>query len=302
MNFKMDNINSMLLFAAVVETQSFSRAAQNLGIGKSAVSMQIGRLEERLGIKLLNRTTRQLSLTEAGKVYYQSCARIAEEARFAHDQIKQLTDEVSGTLRLTCPVGFGNRVLIPAVSAFLQRYPALRLDIDLNDDSINLTEKGMDLAIRIAELSDSSLIARPLAQAPLVLVAAPDYLNRNGTPTALNELEQHQWVLFSHVPEVLHYDYQGQSFTIHTQGRVKVNNEAARLNLVLSGQGLGLMPIYDAWQALEQGSLVRLFSAIPLPHAPISALYQDRKFLPIKITVFLDYLHDHMQQQPWLQA
>lgn len=298
----MENINRMVLFAKVVESNSFSEAARRLGIGKSAVSMQINRLEQELGIKLLNRTSRHLSLTEAGKHYYQSCARIAEEVSSANEQIKNLRHEVSGLLRITCPVGFGNKIIVPAIREFLNQYSDIEIELDLDDRNVDLAEQGFDLAIRIAELPDSSLIARHLVDAPLVLCATPQYLEVNGIPTSIEDLNNHQWVLFSHMPSKLQYEHNGQEYIINTKGRVKVNNEAARLNLVLANFGLSLMPIYDAWSGIKEGKLTRLFKEYDLPGVPITALYLDRKFLPKKITIFIDFIKNFLLQQEWLHV
>ncbi len=292
----------MVLFAKVVESNSFSEAARRLGIGKSAVSMQINRLEQELGIKLLNRTSRHLSLTEAGKHYYQSCARIAEEVSSANEQIKNLRHEVSGLLRITCPVGFGNKIIVPAIREFLNQYSDIEIELDLDDRNVDLAEQGFDLAIRIAELPDSSLIARHLVDAPLVLCATPQYLEVNGIPTSIEDLNNHQWVLFSHMPSKLQYEHNGQKYIINTKGRVKVNNEAARLNLVLANFGLSLMPIYDAWSGIKEGKLTRLFKEYDLPGVPITALYLDRKFLPKKITIFIDFIKNFLLQQEWLHV
>jgi DNA-binding transcriptional LysR family regulator len=298
----MENLNRMLLFAAVVESSSFSEAARRLGIGKSAVSMQVTRLEQELGVKLLNRTSRHLSLTEAGEHYYQSCARIAEEVNSANEQIKNLRHEVSGLLRITCPVGFGNKVLVPAIEDFLDQYRDVEIELDLNDKNVNLAEQGFDLAIRIAELPDSSMIARQLIDAPLVVCATPQYLKSNGIPTSIEDFNNHQWVLFSHTPTRLKYEYKGREYIINTKGRIKVNNETARLNLVLSNLGVSLMPIYDAWEAIQEGKLTQLLEKFDLPSVPITALYLDRKFLPKKITTFVDFMKNYLQQQAWLNA
>lgn len=294
-----DSITTMQLFVRVVEAESFSRAARQSGIGKSAASMQISRLEKQLGVKLLNRTTRQLSLTEAGRSYYQSCLRIVEEAQYAHEQLGKLSHQVSGRLRLTCPVGFGNRVVVPAVDRFLEAYPCIDLELDLSDIPRNLTEAGFDLAIRIGELDSSNLIARPLAKVALLLVAAPGYLARHGTPGGIGELAKHRWVLSSHTPRRLHYEHQGERYIIDTSGRITVNDENARTALVCQGHGLGLMPAYEAWEALERGQLVRLFEDYPIPASPISALYHDRRFLPQKVSAFIDYFREHLEEQIW---
>ena len=294
-----DRLSSMVLFARVVEAQSFSGAARQLGIGKSAVSMQISRLEQQLGVRLLNRTTRQLNLTEAGQRYYQSCALIAEEARRANEQIGKLKDELSGSLRITCPVGFGSRVLTPALQSFLERYPDLEIDLNMDDRAVNLVEEGYDLAIRIAHLPDSSLVAKPLARVPLAICGSPAYFKKHGMAASIDALQQHDWVLSTHLPARLQYEHAGQQYVINPRGRVRVNSEDVRLKLVLAGMGISVMPEYETWQAIQAGELQQVLKEYPMPVIPITALYHDRKFLPRKIPVFTEFLQHYLLQQPW---
>lgn len=297
----MDKLNQMLTFAKVAETGSFTEAAAQLGVGKSAVSMAISRLEQQLDTRLLHRSTRQLRLTEAGERYYQACLRITEEVALADEQIQLLRDEVSGRLRITCPVGFANRVLLQALDQFMAQYPAINLELILDDKTINLVEEGIDLAIRIAELENSELVAKPLIHAPMVLCAAPSFIEKHGSPSRIEDLSHLPWVLYSHTPEYLRHEHDGQVYQIHTKGRIKVNNEQARLQLTLAGHGLALMPAYEAWDAMQNGQLIEFKMEIPIPTIPVTALYQNRKFLPRKLTVFMEFLHDHLQQRPWQQ-
>ena len=295
-----DKLNRMVIFARVVEAQSFSAAARQLGIGKSAVSMQITRLEQQLGVRLLNRTTRQLNLTEAGHQYYQSCALIAEEAARANEQVGKFKHELSGSLRITCPVGFGSRVLAPLLPRFMAQYPELELELNLEDRSVNLVEEAYDLAIRVAYLADSSLVAKPLVSVPLVICGSPAYFERHGIPQSIDVLQQHDWVLFSELPTRLQYEHAGQTYVINPKGRVKVNNEDTRLKLVLAGMGISIIPAYETWEASQAGELQQVLEAYPMPIVPITALYHHRKFLPRKIPVFTDFLKNYLQQQPWV--
>ena len=296
----MENVNRMILFAKVIENKSFSEAARRMNIGKSAVSMQITKLEEELGVRLLHRSTRKLVLTEAGEQYYYSCARILEEAELASEQIKNYKSEVSGKLKLTSPVGFGSRVITPIISEFMARYPDLEVDLLLSDENQNLAEKGLDLAIRIAELEDSSLIAKPLSKIPMILCASPAYVEKYGQPDSVAALNEHQWVLFSHTPTKIPYELNGEKYLIQPKGRIRVNNEQARLQLVLDGLGLSPMHIYDAWESLQTGKLMRISEHIPIPSTPVTALYQSRKYLPKKISVFIDFLKVKLDEEDWL--
>jgi len=296
----MENLKRMILFAKVIETNSFSEAARRMNIGKSAVSMQITKLEEELGVRLLHRSTRKLVLTEAGEQYYYSCAKILEEAKLASEQIKNYKAEVSGKLKLTSPVGFGSRVITPIMSEFMARYPELEVDLLLSDENKNLAENELDLAIRIAELDDSSLIAKPLSKIPIILCASPEYIDKHGQPDSVTALNEHQWVLFSHTPTKIPYELNGEKYLIQPKGRIRVNNEQARLQLVLDGLGLSPMHIYDARESLQTGKLVRISEHIPIPSTPVTALYQSRKYVPKKISVFIDFLIDKLAEEDWI--
>lgn len=298
----MKNLNRLLIFAKVVESKSFSKAAQQLGIGKSAVSMQVSQLEAELGVQLLHRSTRQLALTEVGEQYYFSCARIAEEVALASEQIKHYSKAVSGTLKLTCPVGFGNRVISPMLSEFIAQYPDLDIDMTLSDDNINLVERGLDLAIRVAPLADSSLIAKPLINAELLLCASPSYIEEYGVPQSIEALNEHQWVLFTHTPNRFQFTHKSKQYDIQPKGQVRVNNEQARLQLVLDGLGLSIMHAYDAWEYIQNGQLIKIPFDYPIPPTPVTALYQSRKFLPKKTTVFIAFLREHIKKQAWKAA
>ncbi|MBT6118686.1 MAG: LysR family transcriptional regulator, partial [Rhodospirillaceae bacterium] len=197
----MDHLAGMAVFAKVVEARSFTAAAEQLGLSKSAVSKQISRLEDRLGIRLLNRTTRRLSLTEAGAAYYERCARIVAEAEAADLAITHLQSEPRGVLQVNAPMSFGIAHVAPAIPDFLERYPELRVDMTLNDRVVDLVDEGFDVAIRIGALADSSLIARRLAESRMVAVAAPGYLQRHGAPDRPEDLERHNCLSYSYTPQ-----------------------------------------------------------------------------------------------------
>lgn len=295
----MNNLNQLLLFAKVVETGSFSETARQLGIGKSAVSMQISKLERQLGVKLLHRSTRQISLSEAGEIYFQSCALISEEVTRANERIKLFKNEVSGFLKITCPIGFGNRVLLPALAAFFDKYPDVNIEVVLDDRDVNLVEEGIDVAIRVASLPDSSMIAKPLVCTSMVVCAAQDYYTKAGMPECFKDMENHQWVLSTHTPTKLPYQHDGFQSVININGKIKVNNEQARLNLALAGYGLSLMPAYEAWDSIKKGLLIEVDFDIDSPQIPITALYHDRKYVPKKLSIFIDYFKQYLLTQEW---
>jgi len=295
----MNNLNQMAVFAKVVESKSFSRAAEQLGIGKSAVSMRISQLEKELGIRLLHRTTRHLRLSEAGQAYYQGCIRVVEEAQRANDRAKTYKNDVSGFLKMTCPVGFGNRVLLPAMQTFLAENPNIEIELVQEDRDLNLVTEGIDLAIRVASLPDSSMIAKPLAATRVVVCASPDYFKKNGMPTSITDMENHPWILFSHVPARLKYQHNNQQYVINTRGKVTVNNEQARLTLAKAGFGLAFMPMYEAWEAINNGQLQEVTVETHAPLLPITALYHDRQYISTKIKIFIDFLRLYLNKQVW---
>ncbi|MCW5731549.1 MAG: LysR family transcriptional regulator, partial [Alphaproteobacteria bacterium] len=192
----MENLMAMAVFARIVEAGSFTAAARRLGMSKSAVSKQVSRLEEALGTRLLNRTTRRLSLSQAGLAFHEHCARILAEAQAAEEAVQSLQAEPRGLLRVNAPMSFGILHLAPAIPDFLARYPGLRVDMDLADRYVDLVAEGFDLAIRIGRLEDSSLIARRIAPARRVVCGTPDYFARHGVPAEPADLARHNCLLY----------------------------------------------------------------------------------------------------------
>lgn len=203
----MDDLKRMMIFSHVVEAGSFSAAARRLDIAKSAVSKHISLLEENIGVRLLNRTTRRLSLTDAGESYYQSCAKMVEAAEEAKYCVTALQDEPRGMLRISCPASFGIDYVTPLLNEFLQLYPLLSAELLLDDNVVDMTEEGIDIAIRIGWLPDSSLRAKKLKDAQRLLCASPAYLERMGMPKTPEDLVQHDWVIFTRLPTPYHYTF-----------------------------------------------------------------------------------------------
>jgi len=196
----MDDLKRMVIFAHVVEAGSFSDAARRLGIAKSAVSKHVSVLEESLGVRLLNRSTRSLSLTDIGDFYYQRCAQIVEAVDEAINCITPLQENLSGTLRVSSPVSFGVKHVVPLIHAFLQNHPTLKVEVQLDDNIIDMVQEGIDVAIRVGWLSNSSLRARKLRDAHRLLCASPQYLEKMGTPRTPEQLAEHEWIVFTLLP------------------------------------------------------------------------------------------------------
>lgn len=289
----LNELRGMLIFARVVEAGSFSAAAERLGVSRAVVSYQIKQLEQRLGIRLLNRSTRRLSLTAAGRQYFDSCHRIADEAKTAHRLIQNLQDEPVGHLSIACPVNLGIQWIVPIVSEFRQRYPSIELDLNLSESLVNLIEEGIDLAIRAGPLVDSELKSIKLATSSRRMCAAPSYLRQRGRPQQLEQLADHEWIIYSRMSSQLNLIKDNKSYTLNIQGKLRTNNAAARLQFALAGHGIALLPHYDVYQALEKGELIELFSEYQLPALDLFAVFPTGSTHTRASRLLLDMLREH---------
>ena len=298
----MDSISGMITFARVVEANSFSEAARRLGISKSAVSKQIARLEDRLGARLLNRTTRRISPTEVGAAFYERCARIVAEVEEAELAVTRLQAEPRGVLRVNAPMSFGILHLAPAIAVFMKRYPDLEIDLTLNDRFVDLIDEGYDLAIRIGTMADSSLIARKLAPSRLVACAAPAYLRRHGLPATPRDLAEHDCLVYSlaTVGDLWKFsDADGKPQPVRVTARLKVNNGDVMRDIAVAGLGLTVLPTFIAAKALEAGTLVPVLTDHRLPETAVSAVYPQNRHLSPKIRVFVDFLAGRFGSEPY---
>ncbi|MEE8271095.1 MAG: LysR family transcriptional regulator, partial [Alphaproteobacteria bacterium] len=254
----MDSVSGMIIFARVVEANSFTVAARRLGLSKSAVSKQIARLEDRLGARLLNRTTRRISPTEVGAAFYERCARVAAEVEEAELAVTRLQAEPRGVLRVNAPMSFGMAHLAPAIAAFMERYPDVRIDLTLNDRVVDLIDEGFDVAVRIGHLADSSLVARRLAPSRLVLCAAPSYVERRGAPATPDDLVNHDCMVYSIVATGEQWTFVGRDGAHHTvrvAARLRVNNGDEMRDIAAAGLGLTILPTFIAADHITNGRL-----------------------------------------------
>ncbi len=290
----MQDLGAMALFAGVVEAGSFTGAAAQLGLSKSAVSKQVSRLEERLGARLMNRTTRRLSLTEAGQAFYEGCQKVVAEAEAAEQAVTHLAAAPRGVLRVNAPMSFGILHVAPVLPALLEACPELSLDLTLNDRRVDLVEEGYDLAIRIVALGDSSLIARRLAPSHRVLCAAPDYLAARGRrPAAPEDLAADECLVYSYQAAGQEWRLRGPAGEkrVKIAGRLKVNNGDALLAAALAGLGVAFLPSFIAGDALRRGRLEQL-----LPdwrdgqETSVYAIHPAGRKVPPKVRVFIDFL------------
>jgi len=289
----MKNFRAMAVFVQVVDSGSFSGAAEKLGITKSAVSQLISQLEEDLDTRLLNRTTRQLNLTEAGAIYLAGCRQMVEAAEAAHQGIGRYSQEPSGTLRISCSHEFAANHLIPLLGPFMERHPKLSLDVDGSDQVINLIEEKIDLAIRISHLDDSGMVIRKIGDLQVVLVATPTYLKRYGTPRTPDELVNHQSVAFTQLAQPYQLDLlgpEGQKSRVRLYGRARTNSAAAFREMVKSGMGIGHILKLNVKDELERGQLVQVLADYRSENIGIYAVYPQRSHLPLKVRAVIDYL------------
>ena len=289
----MENYRAMAIFVQVAECGSFSAAARKLGVTKSAVSQQVRQLEEALGVRLLHRTTRKLSLTEAGELYLQGCRQMVEAAEEASQQVGAYRSEPSGILRVSCSQDFAANYLVPVLGPFFDRYPKLALDIDGSDQIVDLVEEQIDLAIRIGHLVESGLVARKIGDMRELLVAAPEYLSRQGSPKTPADLVNHQWVAFTrrlNPYQLTVKKTDGQRQTVRLYGRAKSNSASTTKQMVVSGMGVGRFLELMVRREIEQGSLVPVLPDYPLESVGLYVVYPQRVHMPLKVRSVIDYL------------
>lgn len=292
----MDNFGALPVFVTVIETGGFSPAAKRLGISKSAVSKRVTQLEEQLGVKLIHRTTRKLSLTEAGEHFFQH-ARIAHEAaKDAQDAVTQLQGEPQGRLRINTPMSFGRLHIAPLIPEFLKRYPKITIEMVMDDKVADLIGGGFDIAIRAGDLPDSTLIARKLAPLRNVLCASPEYLELHGTPGDLNELTDHNCLIFTYSKDVKEWVFvkDGQTQTVEVTGNYQVNNSEALREAILQGVGIGRLPTFAAGPDIKEGKLIPLFEQYQMPDKTIYAVFPERQYMPAKVRAFIDFAVEYL--------
>ena len=291
----MDRLQSMAVFVRVAEQGSFSLAARQLGLSKSAASKHVTALEERLGVRLLNRTTRRLALTEVGAVYRDHCARVVAEAEEADQAASRHSLTPRGRLKVNAPMTFGFLHLGPLLPQFLTAYPAIQVELSLNDRIVDLLDEGFDLAVRIGRLADSSLIARRLATTGFICAAAPAYLARAGAPAQPADLAQHNCLRYSYhaQPEGWSFSHDSQEITVRVGGNLEANNGDALQAAARAGLGIVYLPDFIAAADIATGELVRLLADWDTPQAPIHAVFPSQRHPSAKLRAFVDFLAGH---------
>lgn len=298
----MDRLNSLESFVAVVQVGQFSTAAERLGIGKSVVSRRVSELEEHLDARLLHRTTRRLSLTQAGREFYPRALQLLEDLAEAQQSVSSGQQALSGRIRLAAPLTFGLLHLAPLINRFMLAHPAVVLDLDMDDGHVDLIQEGADLALRIGRLDDSSLIALPLAPVRTILVASPDYLAREGIPTTPEALQAHPALCYSNLPEpqrVRLTDRAGRQFSVHMPLRLLANNGDLLLGAATAGLGICLSPTFIAYRAILNGSLVPILRNFEPPLATAYAVYPSRRFVPLRVRALVEFLQQEFGNHPY---
>lgn len=293
----MDRFEEIQTFIKVVKAGSLSGAAERLDIAKSAVSRRLSDLEARLGVQLLTRTTRRLNLTESGRQYYQRCQTILADLAETEQAITSGDIALSGTVRMASPLSFGISHLSPVLDEFLQLHPELKLDLDLNDRTLNFMEEDVDLAIRIGRLSDSSLVARKLADTQLIVCASPGYLTQYGEPTHPHELDRHQALSYSYA-ESPHWHFINQDKTetaVRMNYRMRANNGDVLLKAAIDGLGIIMTPSFIGAEAIKQGQLIPILTDYTLAAGAIYAIYPKQRYLPQRIRILIDYLVERFE-------
>ena len=300
-HLSLDTLVGMAVFARVVDDGGFSAAARRLGLSKSAVSKQVAALEDRLGARLLNRTTRRMSLTEAGSALIERCRRVLAEAEAAEDAVGMLQGAPAGVLRVAAPMTFGTMHLAPAIPDFLERHPGVSIDLSLNDRMIDLVEEGFDVAVRIARLADSSLMARKLAPMRRIMAASPDYLARRGVPARLADLAGHDCLSYSYIATGDEWSFTGPDGeqSVRPSGRLRANNGEVLRAAALAGTGIATMPTFIAGPDLAAGRLVRVLPDYDNCSGAIYAVWPSDRHPSPKLRAFVDFLAERFGPSPY---
>jgi len=270
MELSFEQLKSMVVFAQVIEQGSLSAAAKHVGLSRAVVSYHIKKLETQLGIKLLNRSTRSIALTEAGSQYYERCKVIVEQALAANQQIENLKNDPTGVIKLSCPVSVGLNIIVPALNEFRRFYPNIQLDVNLSDEVVNIIHT--------------------------CLCASPSYLLKHGRPTTPAQLSAHQWVLYKLSSSTLDIQKGNRSYKVKLSGNVSTNNAAARTAFVEGGHGLGRIPTYDALPKIKSGTLTQILTDYQLNDIELYAVFPPGSADSKKLRLLIDYLKDYFKK------
>ncbi|HYE36381.1 LysR family transcriptional regulator [Methylocaldum sp.] len=298
----MDKLTSMLVFTKVAKAGSFASAAKELGLSRAMATKHVMQLENGLGIRLLNRTTRNLSLTEVGMVYLERCLQILDEMEEMEIAVTRLQTEPRGTLKVNATPFFGAYHLAPAIAAYMEAFPDVNVELVLQAGYIDLIEEGFDLAIHLDEMRDSSLIARKLGSSQRIVCGSPDYFKKHGVPETPDDLRKHNCLINSSLPPRDQWQFSvpgGETTVIKVTGNMEANVADALRMAAISGLGLILLPTYMVGQDIRKGRLNPVLTDyVPAP-LEIHAVYPHRKHLSAKVRTFVDFLNERFHPKPY---
>jgi DNA-binding transcriptional LysR family regulator len=302
----MDSLTDIAVFVRVVERGSFTRAADELELSRAVVSKYLSRLEERLGARLLHRTTRRLSLTEAGAALFEASRGALERIVEAEDAVAKFQKEPRGRLKVGAPMSFGILHLGAAIAEFLRAHPAVSIDLRLDDRFVNLVEEGLDVAIRIGQLTDSSLVARKLAATQPIVCGSPAYLTEHGEPEAPEDLVAHNCLLYAYLSTANVWRFtgpDGREMPVAVSGAARMNNGIVECEAAAAGLGLVMVPDFYAAPYLRSGRLKRVLARYRMAELGIHAVYPQRVHVPPKVRAFVDFLAARLRRKPsWEHA
>ena len=281
-----DRLTLWQTYVRVIETGSFSAVARELGTSQPRVSKQIAALESQLGVRLIRRSTRKLSITEEGERLYLEARRIVQEVSEVESRLKG-AGQPQGTLRIACPPVFARLKALPLAASFMRQYPQLTLEFSVHDRFVDLVEDGIDVALRIGELADMGLHARRIGTARRICVASPRYLREYGTPKTPADLRAHNCILYTLLATGATWPFEGMP--VKVSGRVRGNSPEVVTTIALSGLGIAMAPAFLFAEALASGDLREILKSWPVPGLPIHALYQAQRYVPARIRLFVEY-------------
>ncbi len=297
----MDKLKNMQVFCRIIELGTFSAVANEMNISTMMVSKYMAHLEKSLAVTLLNRTTRRLSLTEAGERYYQRCKQLLEDLNELDDQVQQLGQSATGTLKIIAPIDFGGLYMVPAIEAYQQQFSEVKVLMSLDNSSTNLSEGKFDIAILVTDTLELGIVAKKIAETKLCAYAAPSYLKEFGVPQHPDDLLSHRCLHYMDTPhkEKWIFNNQGEPIKVKLAWHFASNNGRALCQAAALGMGIVQAPELSVAQYLQERKLVEILQDYRLAALPIYATYQKRKFSPTKLTTFIEFLTSYFSLPPW---
>ena len=300
---RIDDLPGLQAFERIVALGSLTAAAAELGLSLAVISKRLAGFERRLGVRLIDRNTRRLAVTDEGNLLYAHAVRVVAELAQARDAMDRQQREISGLLKITAPYSFGRRRLVPLLAQFSALHPQLRIQLELSDEVLDLIAGGFDLAVRYGELRDSSMVARTLVQNRRILCASPDYLRRYGQPQRLSDLTRHRCIVTGAAPLTeWRFSSQRQTGPVRIVGHVVCNDGEAAHAMALEGLGIVLKSVWDVADDLASGRLVQVLSKHAVSAAPLNAVYLRGHNRVPRVRAFIDFLRERLASSPFVSA